>query len=188
MTKKICRWCETPLNEDDFYNTVIGTKDSVCKHCRNERAKERYKNENGREKCRLKQEAYYKNPEKRAEKNKRHQEHYTRHIVHYWAKATKANHERNGIEVRLSCQELEHIASIHQNCMLCGVPLWWGRKPKGVIVDTSPTVDRLNNESYIDSNNIFIVCHKCNKTKQNRTMKEFIDYCISIGKRFGKVD
>ena len=44
----------------------------------------------------------------------------------------------------------------------------------------SPTLDRINNENVITNENIWIICSRCNATKLDRTLSEFIDYCQYI--------
>jgi hypothetical protein len=48
----------------------------------------------------------------------------------------------------------------------------------------SPTLDRLDNEKVIRSDNILILCYQRNATKRDRTLKEFLDYCWAVAKKF----
>lgn len=48
----------------------------------------------------------------------------------------------------------------------------------------SPTLDRLDNEQIIRSDNILILCYQCNATKRDRTLKEFLDYCRAVSVKF----
>lgn len=48
----------------------------------------------------------------------------------------------------------------------------------------SPTLDRLDNEEVIRSDNVLILCYKCNATKRDRTLKEFLDYCRVVVTKF----
>ncbi len=50
--------------------------------------------------------------------------------------------------------------------------------------NNSPTLDRLDNETVIRKNNITILCYKCNATKRDRTLSEFLDYCKAVVSRF----
>ena len=67
---------------------------------------------------------------------------------------------------------------------MCDEPLDWeygtGRN------DNSPTLDRVNNENILTLDNTWIICSRCNATKHNRTMKEFINYCTMISDKFRK--
>ena len=66
------------------------------------------------------------------------------------------------------------------HCPYCGVELDWQRGLGKGGRDSSPSLDRINNEKELRLDNIEIICHRCNSTKYNRTKKEFIDYCIKI--------
>jgi len=52
------------------------------------------------------------------------------------------------------------------------------------MVSTSPTLDRVNNEDVIRKDNILILCYKCNATKRDRTLEEFVGYCSAVAKKF----
>jgi hypothetical protein len=82
--------------------------------------------------------------------------------------------------------ELEVLAKLTTNCYFCDKPLNWfvGGKGSGPWQD-SPTLERLNMEVQVRLDNIKIICHQCNSSKRNRTMKEFVEYCEMITKRFG---
>ena len=45
-------------------------------------------------------------------------------------------------------------------------------------------MDRLDNEKVIRSDNILILCYQRNATKRDRTLKEFLDYCWAVAKKF----
>jgi 5-methylcytosine-specific restriction endonuclease McrA len=105
------------------------------------------------------------------------------HPYSVWANNVRQQHKRRGIEVRLSRQELAEIAKTEtaKKCAYCETHLDWtyGTK-KGQIQDNSPTADRLNNEKFIDRNNIRIVCYRCNMGKGRWTLAEFISHCKRI--------
>ena len=48
----------------------------------------------------------------------------------------------------------------------------------------SPTLDRLDNEKVIRTDNVLILCYQCNATKRDRTLKEFLEYCRAVDKKF----
>jgi hypothetical protein len=55
---------------------------------------------------------------------------------------------------------------------------------KGKASWESPSVDRLSNSDILTVNNIQIICRRCNTTKLDRTMEEFVDYCKMVAKKF----
>lgn len=48
----------------------------------------------------------------------------------------------------------------------------------------SPTLDRLDNESVIRKDNVATLCYRCNATKRERTLKEFLEYCNAVVTKF----
>lgn len=104
-----------------------------------------------------------------------------KHPHHNWAKTVINGHRARGIDVRITSKELEELAKTKTYCAYCETPLNWvyGTK-KGRVQATSPTADRLNNEKFIDRDNIRIVCYRCNTAKGEGTLNEFISYCKRI--------
>jgi hypothetical protein len=104
-----------------------------------------------------------------------------KHPRHNWANTVIHSHRARGIDVRLSYEELIAFAETKDRCAYCETPLNWnyGTK-KGRVQYNSPTADRINNERFLDLNNIRIVCYRCNMTKGEGTMDEFISYCKRI--------
>ena len=80
--------------------------------------------------------------------------------------------------------ELYELASRVDACVFCGCQLDWQLGSKGSMKNNSPTLDRIDNEDVIRRDNILIICYRCNATKRDRTLKEFIDYCQSVVARF----
>lgn len=113
---------------------------------------------------------------------------YTSKPYYNWARTTKRYHELKGYKVFMSVEELETAARLHSHCMICGKELQYGRKEDGKVQRNSPTLDRINCEDYIYSNNCMILCPRCNASKQDMTMSEFVEYCRNVVKKFGKVD
>jgi hypothetical protein len=100
----------------------------------------------------------------------------------FWASRTISGHKKRGFVVNLNIRQLEEIAkSIHQ-CPICDVTLSWGGNSK--TSKNSPTLDRTDNGNVLSQNNVQVICHKCNVTKSDRTMKEFVDYCRLVSSRF----
>jgi hypothetical protein len=184
VSKKECPKCKSHLEatkENFYYLSHVGRLDNTCKDCRKRRMREHSQIPEIKERESKRKATWYRqNRDKVLAQSKIYA---ATHVYRRWAINTKYKHEMRGIKVLLSVDELEGIVRTHTTCMLCGVQLSFGNKK---VLPASPTVDRLNNDNYIDGNNIFIVCHRCNATKQDRTMQEFINYCIEIGKRFNK--
>jgi signal recognition particle subunit SEC65 len=99
-----------------------------------------------------------------------------------WAKRTIYNHRRRGFQVDLTIESLENIAKHIINCPICGVKLTWNNGSGQH--QSSPTLDRVNNELYLNQNNIQILCRYCNVTKSSRTMKEFVEYCRMVVEKY----
>ncbi len=104
------------------------------------------------------------------------------HVKEAWSNNTITKHKQRGFIFHLTSSELKKFVTNIDNCFLCGEKLNWeyGRK----LGDRSPTLDRMNNENFVDLNNIMIVCYKCNATKRNRTFSEFLEYCKNITIKF----
>lgn len=94
-----------------------------------------------------------------------------------WAQRTTYSHRKNNYKVKISIDALEKLASISPNCAICGCEMSWDVPDFAGPHPNTPTLDRVDNESELREDNVAIVCHKCNITKQDRTMLEFIDYC-----------
>jgi hypothetical protein len=111
-----------------------------------------------------------------------------KHPYRYWARRT-LNHHKELYSVSFDIDWLEKRASETTVCEFCGVVLRW---PNGAgnrkVIANSPTLERINNEQHLTKNNIKIICHRCNVTKQDRTFKEFVRYCKMIATRFQGVD
>lgn len=112
-------------------------------------------------------------------------ERYDKNPYRAWAIHTRYYHESQGVQVRLSLDELEHIARIHDRCMLCQEDIHYGRKSSGAKQDNSPVLDKITLDNFIDTNNCMVVCPRCNGAKKGKTLKQFIDYCRKIILRYG---
>ena len=95
-----------------------------------------------------------------------------------WASGTITNHRRKGFRVLFSAQELAELAKSTQVCPICGVELRFSFGTKGgKCAHDSPTLDRKDNGEELNLSDVQVLCLRCNTTKGNRTMKEFVDYC-----------
>jgi len=103
--------------------------------------------------------------------------------VRVWAKTVLYHHKKRGYIVNITRQEIENLAKSTKYCSMCDSKLEYvygvGRGSM-----SRPTVDRINNEQTMNKNNVWIICRKCNATKQNRTFKEFVIYCKMITDKF----
>lgn len=103
---------------------------------------------------------------------------YERRPFYAWAQGTIRHHKDNGIKIEINVKELEELAINTKYCPLCGCEL---KRNNGIGPNnTSPTLDRVNGEKVIKKDNIMIMCHKCNATKRDRSLSEFIQYCEHI--------
>lgn len=82
--------------------------------------------------------------------------------------------------VTLTVDELVKKATTH--CPLCGCELNYGSKGQGKakVESCSPSLDRIDNSNIVSNDNTWVICFKCNATKSDRTLQEFIDYCKKI--------
>jgi hypothetical protein len=126
-------------------------------------------------------ERFYEKNRERIIKEKR--EWQIRNPVLNWALSTISSHKKNGCKVEISSKELTAIALNVSRCIYCDRTLDY-RAGKGRSFESSPSLDRRNNEFVIRPDNIDIICHKCNRTKLNRTQSEFLKYCQSVLKKF----
>jgi len=106
-----------------------------------------------------------------------HRKYVREHRQRSWAWHTLLHHRQRGIDVELTVDELERMAKSTDNCVMCGKKFIW---TNGSTLHDTPTLDRTNNEQTIRKDNVLLICHQCNRTKGERTMKEFVDYCRKI--------
>lgn len=175
-------------------------KTKICTKCGKTKPFEAFrKNRNGCKECEyaLHHDYYIKNKErivkwsceynkKYREKNINKIEEYKsqQHIINkYWAQNCLRDHRKHGYTVNITCDKLLKILHKTSYCPLCGASLKC-KRGEGY-QNNAPSLDRLNNEMTIDESNIWIICHRCNATKSNRTMTEFIAYCKTVIEKFG---
>jgi len=97
-----------------------------------------------------------------------------------WAGYSIAGHKKDGYEVLITVDELTAIAKNTHQCSMCGNELKWGERQS---MD-SPTMDRKDNKNSLDVDSVWIVCKRCNTSKLNRSMSEFIDFCKMVVQKF----
>ncbi len=164
---KRCKKCNAEKNESEFYKykKYVDGLSSFCKKCL----------------CKYAEE-YYKENEKNIERKKK--EYKETHPKQTWCQSTLSTHKRRKISINITADELFNYVKNIENCEFCGEKLDWKLGDKKHIQKNSPTLDRLNNENYIDLKNIKVLCSKCNATKRDKTFKEFVDYCKTIANKY----
>lgn len=100
----------------------------------------------------------------------------------YWSIFSYGNHRRRGATISVTRQYVTDLAEQTDNCVICGVTLDW-LPGKGGPRPTSPSLDQIVPGQGLREGNLQIVCHQCNRTKGERTMKEFIEYCQLVLRR-----
>lgn len=94
-----------------------------------------------------------------------------------WVSMTIRNHKKRKFEVSVTHEELMQAAHEAQFCPICGVNLDWRFGTKGRPLPNSPTLDRVNNEKIITSDNFQIICYRCNSGKGQTSTEDYIIYC-----------
>lgn len=166
-THKKCTGCKLEKSVLDFYKNkaIYDGYSTECKECSTKRTQELFKN----------------NPEKRCEIKERWRK---KHPHYVWAERTLNQHKENGYKINISVMDLANIARNTDTCFFCKNFIKWSYGDKGKILDTSPSLDRLNNENYIDKNNIAIVHHTCNTYKGARPFSTYIQDSYELTKKF----
>lgn len=100
-----------------------------------------------------------------------------------WTNTTLGGHKQSGYKINITKDELEKMAKKTKYCPICDVKLDWTYYTKGKKQINSPSLDRINNEKFLNKNNVQIVCLRCNRAKGEMSMNEFYKYCQIIIKR-----
>lgn len=161
---RTCSRCKRRLPVSDFYDPPSGTRYN-CK------------------KCEYEYSVIYRNSHPGFQKSQ-DREYLRRNPRRRWSTACLAGHRRRGYRIEISFEELCEIASRADQCFICDATLDWQLGNKGHLHNRSPTLDRLDNEDVIRSDNVLILCYQCNATKRDRTLKEFLDYCRAVSVKF----
>ena len=164
---KKCSRCGNKKPLEEYFLSKKNVVDTYCKECRKQIEKDKYAGN---------REEILK---KRAAKRKANP-HRT------WADSTIRTHRGKGFIVKIKIKDLVELAKKSEICALCGNNLIWayGVKRKK---ENTPSLDRIKNEGVekeIEIKDIMIICCKCNTTKGNRTLEDFIEYCRNITRRF----
>jgi hypothetical protein len=165
---KICKTCNRELDEKEFTSDkrMIGGKRNTCKQCDRDRIYAwRIKNP---EKFKAIHKKYYTTKDNR--KN-------------YCSAAIQHKRNSKKYEVIITSKELLAIAISTVYCPICGTKINYERG-KCKISHDSPSLDRINNEKILTKENCWIICQRCNTTKSDRSMNDFIEYCNTVIKKF----
>jgi len=161
---RVCKGCKRELPISEFYTPASGTRYN-CKRCESVYSKTyRQMHPGFRREC--EKEYARKNPRRR------------------WAIACLSGHRRRGYVTEITSKELYKMALKTEKCLICETQLDWRLGNKGRMNRNSPTLDRVDNEDVIRIDNIAILCYRCNATKRDRTLREFLDYCNAVIVRF----
>ena len=145
-----------------------------CKKCSNRKTNEYY--HNNKKKILEKQNRYYQN-------HKEERKEYNQKNSHKrWVYNTLRWHKDNNCQIDISIDELYKIAKNSKYCSICSCKLDWNIG--NGLHNNKPTLDRINNEKILNKNNIWIICNRCNRTKSDRTIKEFKQYIELLYKKF----
>lgn len=196
MEVKHCNKCNRDLPIDSFYKRGENGHASMCIECDHKKGQKYYKE--NKEKVDAKNKKWFQaHPEKPREYTAkwRLKPGSIEHIKEYdamrrrdnptrmWARDSINGHKRKGHKIEVTIDELEDFIKDHKYCMVCGVEmiLGTGRNNSTLL---SPTIDRINNENLISLDSIQIICKRCNMTKSDRSMKEFVDYCRMVADKY----
>lgn len=98
-----------------------------------------------------------------------------------WCITTLSNHKTSGYKIKITLDELYDYVQDKDYCLICGKELDWSYGDKGRChKHNSPTLDRMNNESYITLDNIQILCRDCNVSKSDKTIEELLLWCEKV--------
>lgn len=103
-----------------------------------------------------------------------------------WAQSRINGHKRDNYEIKITKEELIDFIKNINTCAICGIEINFiqGIGNNEHNYSNRASLDDINNSHIISINNIQIVCHRCNSTKHNRSMKEFLSYCKMIVDKF----
>lgn len=113
-----------------------------------------------------------------------HRKYHKKYPIKIWCQRTLGQHKHKGYTVRFTFKDLLLIAKKTKYCSICNTKLNWKHKNGKRYINNSPSLDRKDNGSILTLDNVQIICDRCNMTKLDRSMKEFIEYCASVCDKF----
>jgi hypothetical protein len=164
--EKICAKCGATKPLYEFYPSPRnrGGRSTCCKDCNKERATQWAR----------------ANPIRR-KKNKETRE--GAHPFKYWAQSTLKTHREKGLSVNLSAHDLITLAAKSPKCLLCECALDWTRSNGRLSSKnwvTKPSLDRVNNDTFLNKDNVMLICCRCNRMKGKLTLAKFVQHCKNI--------
>ncbi len=184
MVAKVCPTCKEEKPPSEFYKDKEHEAGLSwqCKVCASKRHKECNKQPEIAERRRRVSRAFYREyPERQVKASAVWRK---KNPLQYWASASLAGHKRKGFEVNLNSKELAEIIKNTKTCNICGIDLEFGSRSK--LSMDSPTVDRIDNGKKITKDSVWLLCHRCNTTKLDRSLDEFVEYCKMVVDKFGE--
>jgi 5-methylcytosine-specific restriction endonuclease McrA len=113
---------------------------------------------------------------------KYHHKYLNKDVSKRRAESTIRHHVRLGYTVKITVEELTELFEKETHCPICGVEY---SKEYGVgRLQHSQSLDRINNETELRYENIWIICSKCNASKGDKTMKEFVEYSLMVYNKY----
>lgn len=100
-----------------------------------------------------------------------------------WCSHTMSSHKKSGYIVLFQIEELINKIENLTHCKICGTELNWEANKK-VVRNSSPSLDRIENEKELTIDGVQVICYKCNATKRDRSMKELYEYCKMFCNKF----
>ena len=173
---KKCTNCGTLKPISEFYKNKDGKYGvgSWCKECAKEHNK-KYR-ENNKEDIKERDKKWRENNKEHIKE--RSKKYNKNNYISIWVTQTLQNHRKKGIMNSTTFKEdLLKKALEKPPCSICHKELEWYSTGTGKLTDLSPSLDRINNDTYMYINNIDIICHKCNAKKRSETLEENLAWC-----------
>ncbi len=126
--------------------------------------------------------SYRKHRDKR---NVAKRDYHLKHPHKVWSQRSFAAHKRKNHTLLFTTDDLEELAKSTSKCSICGKKFNWYEINKKTVNGDSPTLDRINNETVLVLEDVWIVCMRCNVMKNSMPFDEFIRFCKMVVKKFG---
>ena len=181
------KWCPrcnkfqpiTVFNKSSRSLDGLGSWCSICKTIEARNYRLRHVNTRTKDESRAYGKAHYL--KHKDEYKKRAKQHRLDNPIDIWARNVRYNHLKRGIDVYITVDELKNLAHNTSKCCLCGNDLQFGSFNKhGKSNSNTPTLDRINNDKYINLDNCWIICYRCNMGKGDMQLNEYIDHCKNV--------
>jgi len=104
-----------------------------------------------------------------------------------WALQTTRRHRQRGYQISIELDKLIELVKRATECAICGQHLRLSRGAANWSPRSSITLDIIDPQrKTLDNSNIQFTCHRCNRTKLDRSMGEFVEYCQAVINRFNQ--